>query len=204
MPGPFLPGLVRVTLNWTHDQHGDFSNVLHVDRGTLSSAEAAEAVLISVENMLTDPIDGVANTNLRPWLSQSTNFNGVSWQDLSVEDGAVGEGRAPTVLTRGSGTGVLPPDLAAVMSWRSGINGRKGRGRSYIGGLSSGCIDSATGLIRADFAEYLADLGNRFITRIGLEGALLVVYSRVLPGKMTTISSCTVDRNWDVQRRRGD
>lgn len=43
----------------------------------------------------------------------------------------------PSTSTAGSAASALPPQLASVISWRTAIAGRTGRGRTYVGNLGN-------------------------------------------------------------------
>jgi len=135
-------------------------------------------------------------------LDQDTQLTGFSWQDLSAAGGNVGE--LPGYSLGGGASGQLPPDLAVVVSWRTGIGGPSYRGRSYIGNLGYSVLDASKGTIAVPKALQLKQGADLFITELGATGTLLVIYSRMGLGGMSTVNDAKVDTHFDVQRRRGD
>ncbi len=201
MPGPYVPNLVRVTVKWSHPLHGFSSNVFHVDRGA-GSAQAAAQAFADTFVAWWNGTGTFAMTPLFQQIEQSTKIVGFAWQDLGAPGGNVGD--LPGPATQGGANDNLPPDLAVVISWRTGIGGPSKRGRSYLGNLGLQVLNPATGFITASRALAIKQGADTFITELAAAGPLLVVYSRVGVGGMATITNARVDTHFDVQRRRGD
>jgi hypothetical protein len=49
----------------------------------------------------------------------------------------------PVTATTGTGGTDIPPQLASVVSWRTAISGRSGRGRTYLGMLGSAAMQQS-------------------------------------------------------------
>lgn len=52
-------------------------------------------------------------------------------------------GATALASTTGSGGAGLPPQLASVVSWRTTVSGRSGRGRTYLGNLAAAAMTGA-------------------------------------------------------------
>lgn len=127
--------------------------------------------------------------------------------DLSSDSAAFETGPIPTIIGTESLTAALPPDVAICVSKRTATRGRRGRGRSYLGGWSS-VVSTPTGAIIAPEA-IAAAANNNFLTLVGIgaaEIADLVVISQAADplGVTYPVTTLTVDANFDTQRRRGN
>lgn len=84
-----------------------------------------------------------------------------------------------------SGTGPLPPSSAIVFTWRTGIPGRKYRGRNYIPGLNAGQQQGGR-VVSTFITNQMANFGNQMLTKWapGVAGAVMEfgVWSRLLAG----------------------
>lgn len=98
-------------------------------------------------------------------------------------------------------------NAAAVISWRTASIGRSYRGRTYVGALSEGEIDSAQTLASGTVVA-LASAGTALIDALAGIGATLAVLSRFadkvkrVTGLLTDIISVVVDNKVDSMRRR--
>jgi hypothetical protein len=202
MPGPYVPNLSRVVVQFSDSDHGPFSNTFHVDRGALGVDQVLSAFRGAYELWWDTPPPGAVN-DVRAITSNKVGIQGYTSQDLEVADGATFS-LPPLILLKGASSSRLPPDLAMVVSWRTGINGRRGRGRSYLGGLAQELNNPTSGLIDGTRANDIRLGALKLITDLSAAGLLLVVYSRIGNGGMTTINTASVDTNFDVQRRRGN
>ena len=111
--------------------------------------------------------------------------------------------------------GLLPPDCAVVVSFRSDTSGAAYRSRSYIGGINVAAIDSAQGTLGAAPAAALAADWNTYITQLQaltgdfeqitvsrFESVGGVITPRATPIGATVVTA-VVDVHVDTQRRRG-
>lgn len=202
MPGPYLPGLIRVSAIYTHPSLGNASNVFHIRPVEGQTPEIATQGFVDAFRAGWEGTGDFLNFGLRTVVANGLVLSGLNYLHMDVPDGAAGS-YAGSALA-GSGSQMLPPDLAACVSWLSGQNGRKGRGRSFIGPLASGALNAATGRIAQSNVDVLTGWANRLIIEAFSGGAEMVVYSRVGGGLLTPISGASVDTHFDVQRRRGD
>jgi len=103
--------------------------------------------------------------------------------------------------------GEAAANAAAVISWRTAAIGRSYRGRTYVGALSEGEIDSAQTIAGATQTALLS-AGTSLITALDGISCVLAVLSRYaakvlrVTGILTEIISVVVDNKVDSQRRR--
>jgi hypothetical protein len=103
--------------------------------------------------------------------------------------------------------GEAAANAAAVISWRTASIGRSFRGRTYVGALSEGEIDSAQTIATATQTALLS-MGTSLITALAGISCVLAVLSRYaakvlrVTGILTEIISVVVDNKVDSQRRR--
>lgn len=102
----------------------------------------------------------------------------------------------------------LPPDIAMVVSKRTEVRGRSGRGRTYLGGLVTFGMAAGTGQFRSSIAggmqaAYAANLVS-FSDLTPAQYDLGVISQATNPsGELRKVANVLVDVNADVQRRRG-
>lgn len=121
------------------------------------------------------------------------------------------EPRAPVnegvITVTPAGGGVLPPELAVVVSARavfeSGAPKARRRGRTYVGGLNLTALDQPTGQISAaavgTFAQAATDLLDDSENSVDYRWA---VYSPT-DSTARAVTGGWIDNAWDIQRRRG-
>jgi len=101
----------------------------------------------------------------------------------------------------GTNTGTeLPANCTIGVSWRTGLAGRKQRGRFYAVGVPEedvGAGDAITSAAQAAFSVVAQDL----ITRVATAGLRLVIYHRAT-GLYNVITTAIIDALLDSQRRR--
>lgn len=107
-----------------------------------------------------------------------------------------------------AGADALPRQDAGIISWRTPISGRRGRGRSYVP-FPAEADNDTTAIPGATYMSNLASLANRIITTgaLVITGANvatfnLVIYSRDL-GTFEQVDHFVTPRKWATQRRRG-
>lgn len=127
--------------------------------------------------------------------------------------GAASTIRTATPGTGGSGTGTpLPPDVSVVLSKRTAFRGRSGRGRNYLAGLEDGAPDGDGFIASVLVTALQAGANNEFLSlsAIGYAWDLVIITPQTPPPPPTPwvpvarqVTSISVDRNFDTQRRRG-
>jgi hypothetical protein len=112
-----------------------------------------------------------------------------------------------TAVNSTAGTGGLPvpPQLAAVVSWRTPISGRTGRGRTYLGVLGANGINQnvlLAGFVSAQITAGATLLTNlNAITLTGGGTASLEVWSPT-KGYSNAVIQCFMDNVVDTMRSR--
>lgn len=108
------------------------------------------------------------------------------------------------------GTPSTVPNVAGVITWRTGLAGRSFRGRSYIAGLAEGTVDDGDGVIEpSDQATWLAAPGE-FMDQLdaNLPAANLVIVSTISDGEprdpalATSVTAAQARIPLRTQRRR--
>ncbi len=201
MAEPKLLLLRRAILSWTGPQ-GPMSNVLHFKDEDAVGFDVSAGLIVNALNDWWNA-QAITTNRLRAHMSTDVSFREVRVIDFSLENGK--DAIFPII---GSSTGAaaataLPPDLSAVISFRSGVTGGRFRGRMYTPTFTTSAVSSG-GYISAAVRAGLAAGANQFITDCVVAGVPLVVYSRQDAGLMSTVESASVDQHWDVQRRRGN
>lgn len=119
---------------------------------------------------------------------------------------------APTITVPASGIGgtiatALPADVALVITKRTQTRGRAGRGRNYLGGLSTAIMQANSSLFIEDISPGLSDAWDSqfFVIDNGTNVYEQVVITQATnpTGEANFVTSFSVDRNPDTQRRRG-
>jgi hypothetical protein len=150
-----------------------------------------------------DNVDAAIAAAYKPVLCQDAVYQGTASQRLfptvAVSD--------PNPSRAGNGTGgvtAMAKQVALVVSKRSGLAGRKNRGRMYVS-FPSDTDSLAFGL---PSAAYLA-LVNTLVTAIfqnqifGGVTAVPVIYQRLTPAASPAITAIRVNSKFGTQRRRG-
>lgn len=189
------PNTWRTTLVFSQ-ANGDFAeNVLHwrVPSGAFDLAEAT----------------GLANALLDAWAGHMAGITGTRVSLLKVKVQDLRSVPYATYDVDTPRTGIdssqqLPYQLAAVLSWHTAEPGRRGRGRTYVGGLCEDAND-IDGQMTTAVNGQLLDYANA-LQAIVLADAVaveLAVLSRANVASYAVVAP-TVDRRWDVQRRRAN
>jgi hypothetical protein len=95
---------------------------------------------------------------------------------------------------------VQPGDVTAAVSWRTGLAGRKYRGRFYDFGVPSDAFqvnDAMTG----SYITLLTSVGNYLLTHLAAASLKPVIFHRA-SNTHTTITGLVVDQLLDAMRRR--
>lgn len=108
--------------------------------------------------------------------------------------------QAPVALVGSAAGSSLPPDVALVVSLRTGLANRRGRGRFYLPALAAASLTATGKVLTASVTTLIAALGTAFAPYTTATDTP-VVYSRT--GRSTaTITSFDIGDLYDTQRRR--
>jgi hypothetical protein len=196
--------IVRLALR--HDLLGGehMVHTFHVAGALVGTSWTALAAPLSVQDAATKAADAW-NNNLgaqaAAWAT-STTFRGctATLLDSAGRAAEVAES-VPTVLSSGSGTGVLPTEVAAACSLRTARAGRSYRGRVFLGGFSSNVVNSATGRIHATYLAQAHGVVLSFLRAMRTAGYTPVVLSTTR-SEATPVTAVDMGDVFDVQRRR--
>lgn len=192
MPVPDNPSVARVVLNCQRDTR-KFVNVFHMMRGddavlNITDLETMTAVIADwwTDAYRTTVIDIVVSES-----AVATKLD----PDDPIQDqnffSAAGSVASPAVR---------PGNVSAVMSWRTGLAGRKHRGRSYHVGIDGDQILSTDNLVGFYLAQLTA-AATDLLTKLTIEGLKAVVFHRV-DDTTTDIVGVVVDQLVDSMRTR--
>lgn len=109
----------------------------------------------------------------------------------------------------GTGTGNLPYQLAAIVTWRTAQATKYGHGRWYLPSLAPAALDSAGYVFTSTAQGYIVAAVNAAITAWGSSFTPVILHRKGTisgPGPLTTdpITKGDVSNKPAVQRRRGD
>lgn len=110
----------------------------------------------SATNLALDAIDWW-DVNIAPQLTTAVELNLVRVTQLNDPDGFIIEETSGLPLNGDVATESHPNNVAAVVSFRSGLRGRRNRGRNYLAGLPNGAVagnDIDTGVAAALVTAY--------------------------------------------------
>lgn len=111
-------------------------------------------------------------------------------------------------IPQGSNSGTLPLQNALVASLRSGTPGRRGRGRFYMPGLTSGTLDTTTGALSSAYTAAWATHFQTFLNscQVSLTVPDSLHVNPIITGKPYTnyqlVTTVVVNNVIDTQRRR--
>jgi hypothetical protein len=109
-----------------------------------------------------------------------------------------------TVFINGPGDyasgGVQPGDVTAAVSWRTGLAGRKFRGRFYDFGVPSDA-NNANDTMTGAYLTLLSSIGQYLLNHLATAGLKAVVFHRS-DDTFTTITALIVDQLVDSMRNR--
>jgi hypothetical protein len=112
-------------------------------------------------------------------------------------------GTSSTSIT-GTGSGGLPPQLASVISWRTFLSGRTGRGRTYIGNLGGSAMNGA--VIAAAYVAAVNTASANLISGVAAvpvaSGVCGLTIWSPTTGLTHDVISGVSDATWDTMRSR--
>lgn len=194
MPSLVIPTAVQVRLRWTFNGIAGY-NVLggSVGGGFANSQAIANTLGTAVNGSFT-------SSGLAALCATTTSLLGVGIRDIRVASQPEFQSAAAAVPGTGAGN-PLPNEVAAVVTLRTALAGRRYRGRAYFSGFIVG-ENSAAGAIVAGLNTALVTFMTNVQTNMAASGITLAVLSRTgsLATPVTLIQ--TRDTEWDTQRRR--
>lgn len=195
----FIPvprGIQLCFLFLTGGQHWQFCLTLQK-----SSGEVDHGDLVAV----TSAADGWWDAGFNAVLSAANYLSSIVATDISEQGGEA------LVHTMGESSvgpaGILPNNVAAVISQRTAKRGRSYRGRAYVGGLTNADQVTSTQMGSAAAAE-LVDQFVDLQEALDAAGYDVVVASRqhngvtTNPADVNEVTAFVVDTLYDSQRRR--
>jgi len=192
---PFSEGLVRLVASGPFSTQERWTNTFHVD--------ILGALTQSVADDLAQNVTALYN-NIEDRCTDSWGVDRVQAYDLSEADAPSYE--CDITPVSGTSAGDAFQQIAVVITWRTGVPGRKFRGRTYLCGFANDqytragdgplLFNDATvrGSVIAGIEAYHAGML--------LDDAIPVVWSRVGAGQKSAIVSAGVGSVPDTQRRR--
>lgn len=136
-------------------------------------------------------------SDIRPIMNAGTSINKITVYTYGSGRTLIATGQKSFTPVVGTGTGILPNQIALVVTLRTANNTRRGRGRMYLPatGLT---INTTSGLAsNTGFGTWLASMGqmlNEYNAKVVSEAA----------GASYDVSRLTVDNVADTQRGRRD
>ncbi len=212
IPGPLvIPNCVEVVLAWTLPDGKKATNVLHADNTAGNTVDDALCDIV-FNGVLAD----ARWTAYALRLVTVTKFDAVKMRDLDSALQPLVESTGASAPGTG-GSDPLPDEVALVVSLKTTIAGRTGRGRTYLGGLSVSNVDAsghAIAGVQTDAAAFIQAVADAlFATSMPLVVANRAHASYVSPSTGLTVpaeaagfhrvTTIKVDDNlFDSQRRR--
>jgi len=209
---PTIPGVVRVTVRGTTSNGTKWENTLHLKKGTGDPATADYPALVTELNRLYGGATyGGGSANLLSACNNTTSALDYTFTSLAAPIAS------PVLAATAAGTGVvnsLPPEVAEVISLRTGSRGKRYRGRIYLppmtinqvlttGNLASSLATSLP-LHCAGFQTAIQALGTPYAWHVASYGRSVLKNGTVSTWTpfTTLITSWSFDLQPDVQRRR--
>lgn len=200
MPPVIIPNAVQLTLLWS-DSGREWVNVIHLRKfgGFSVTQVTADQINAAVVAALQDDPVGPATSFMDAFLATDAGYRGLILTDISVANGPQFFSSGETNLTGFAGE-VLPRDVAFVVTLRTALRSRRGRGRVFFGGAGLLALDS--GLI----TQVAADAAVHFLEE--LNGALVALGASTAVASRADLVVRDVtafdarDLRWDTQRRR--
>jgi len=156
MPFVAIPLTVKLVIHGRCDNQ-DVVNILHYKYvGTAPTGAQLTAFMSAWLTAHATQWYAVHGTNY--------SLNSLEATDLASSSGAFAVANVNGPGNTGIITGVaLPNNVAIAVSWRTGLTGRRNRGRTFIGGLMSNAISGDT--TQSAFAVSLANLAAALISQ---------------------------------------
>lgn len=100
-----------------------------------------------------------------------------------------------------SGVATAPANVTLALSWRTGLAGRKHRGRNYIPGVVENDLTSDD-RINSPFATLLSSIAAQYLAAIPGGGPYEPIIYHILNDTFDAVTSFVIDSILDSQRRR--
>lgn len=189
-----VAGLRRVSLVYDLSNGDQAVNVFHIRQTVPDPFEEVDAQGIATD-FETDWWD-----EIRALISDNVTLDRIEVADASGSTGlrySFDVGEAGTLVSD-----PLPFQTALVISLRTALNSRSGRGRIYQCGFGES-QNTTSGEPSSAMRTTLQTAMTNLRTELTASGYELVVYSRTLD-QANTVTSTQVDGYWDTQRRRAN
>lgn len=212
MPLPTITGVVRVSCRGTNVAGQQWVNVLHFQHGNPGTS-FTNSDINALDAKLARLYSGTAYTTGVPWLTICTSNTQLVDFTYYPLDGT----SSPTVtphaaLGAAASTTNQPSEVAHVLTLRTGIRGRRYRGRIYLPAAGTGAMSGTTGqMITANVNNFLTQARGLLADLQTIQWYWSVVsYGHGtlhgVPQTWTPFSTPLTDVNMDgvadVQRRR--
>lgn len=125
-------------------------------KATAPSSSDFQDLAFSLRDEFTD--------NVMPVLSHDVLFNGVTVYDMSSETAPIYTATETTPVAGGVAVDGTSRQVTAVITHRTAVRGRSGRGRTYLPGLSDN--DVVDGAVTTDAQTAIQDAWDAFITAV--------------------------------------
>jgi len=177
-----MTNLGRVYVEWTGWQGAPGTNVLH-----FSGGETAPGVDAEVADLIIDQL-GTLYTAIAPSLTNTVTVRVPDLVEIIDSDSgqlvdAITTDHAAVSVTGSSTEGMLPPMVMALAQFNGDgfINGRRVKGRAYLGPLSRTLCTTAGEVS----AQHRGNIATAFAPIITGTGPRLCIYHRPAPGQTT-------------------
>lgn len=209
---PTITGVVRVSARGTNVAGQQWVNVLHFQHGNPGTS-FTNSDINALDTKLARLYSGTAYTTGVPWLTSCTSSTTLVDFTYYPLDGT----SSPTVTPHAaagvaSNTTNQPSEIAHVLTLRTGIRGRRYRGRVYLPAVGTGSMSGTTGsLLAATVTNFLTQARGLLadLQTIQWYWAVVSYGHGTLNGApqtwtpfSTPVTDVTMDAVADVQRRR--
>jgi len=201
MPLPVIPNMVQVAI--TYGPAAWFcTNVLNCD----TAEDDLQVIAAAVADgwYLENSIATLQSNDVDLIQVAVTPFDGASGATVFSPAEIGNEGSTGVVASA-----PVSPQVAGVITWRTGLGGRSFRGRSYVGGFGQLAVDEVTGTVATGSQDEWSAAPGVFMGAIGtFAGIELVVLSLIEDGveresPLANVVTSYVSRNaMRTQRRR--
>jgi len=196
----FIPALNTVRISFEFSLAGEIVvNVIYAEKSTTILSTDLTSLITALRGWWTS--DG--KTHRAPALA----LTAIRTRNLTFAAGEVEDYIYPTPEAGTYAGEVEASQVAAVVSFRTGLAGRSHRGRNYLAGINSGAVTGNV-IATADAAGYVADyvaLADAIETVTGFKHVVCSFYTAKFPratALTTPITQYICNTRVDTQRRR--